>query len=185
MATDLIKLLANIALILIVFSACTSNSDNNENTQQEMLNSETALIQTYTHWDDLVYYINKELANDYSAKEVDTLMIIPMNSCASCVSYSINALCSNTFNGALIIGGKLKHHPEYKDHLRELHEKRFFYHDSTYLMNSYNLGIGGPVILFKQKEQVEYIHLTYGNWPDVIPLLGWKEPSDKASTEEL
>lgn len=169
------------ALVLVAFSMvnCSGSTeeDYEEWRRQLVKDAKPPLIIDYNYWDDMDVYLQSELGVFSDSLKNDTLLFIPLNSCASCVSYTLSALSVNDFQGAVIIGGEERHYPKFKGRLSRVSEEVVNYFvDTGYVMTSYRLGIGGPLLVMGKGDQTKCINLTYSNWPEVIQLLKWNAP---------
>lgn len=165
--------------ISLVFAQCNT-STSTEIPEPTYKPSKEELIKPYDYVSDLKVYLKETIADSIHWNAVDTLMIVPLNSCASCVSYTINALSINPFSGKIVLGGNPDDFREYAVHLKNLEEENpTFYVDSSYSMYDYRIGVSGPTMLLKSGDSWKIIDLSIVKWPFVVQLIHWKAPKIK------
>ncbi|GAB5416213.1 MAG: hypothetical protein Crog4KO_12030 [Crocinitomicaceae bacterium] len=165
------------SLSFFLFTSCSDAPTNKEKERKDVYITEEDLVLEYKYTEDLMVYLSDNFEEEIVFNEVDSLLFIPLNSCMSCVEYTLYATALNPYNGKVIIGGAVEDFSQLETPVREIEEQvTNVLVDTNFAMNEYLIQVGGPVLLLKNKEDWRIIELSIANWPIIINILGWKEP---------
>lgn len=171
--------LFSLLLTPVLFIGC--QSENSEAPEEKVVRiTEEMLVKKYDYLEDLKVYLNENVDADMTLNPIDTLLLVPMNSCASCVSYTFNALSINPFSGKIILGGNPDDYPQYTTYIDAFAETNpDYYIDSTCTMFDYRIGVSGPTMLLKSADEWKIIELSIADWPIIVQFLHWNAPDLK------
>lgn len=165
------------ALSMTVIACSEPVSEEKETENKDVYITKEMLVRDYKYLPDLKVYLKEHIDAEMTFNEVDSVMFIPMNSCASCVSYTFNAMSINPFSGKIILGGNPDDYEKYQEYITNMSSANpNYYIDSNYMMYDYRIGVSGPTMLLKSGKKWQTIELSIANWPIIVDFLEWKAP---------
>jgi len=134
---------------------------------------EIASFSKYDYVDDFKYYWKTEFS-EYPLNGVDTLIVIPLNSCGSCVYRTFEVCAKNIAqNYDVLISGDTAIYNKYHEQIEAIGATHNIQLDQNMSMNKYLLNITGPVILVLDDSPMIF-NLSVERWEEIIPILHWK-----------
>lgn len=171
-------------LLIASSFACGKNETISNPTSQQEITGEKGhssstnpigVFEVYENFEDFHAYALAEFENkDFKIMAQDTLLVIPLNSCGSCVLYTFEKCLGNSNkNFQILISGDTAIFDQYNQYIRQILPGREIHFDLDMSLSKYNVNILGPVLLAWQSQPTIY-PLSVEKWEIISPSIGWK-----------